>query len=40
MLLPEEVKWLNDYHRHVYETLAPHLDGEDKAWLEQATTAI
>lgn len=40
LLLPEEVKWLNDYHKHVYEVLAPHLEEEDKKWLKQATTAI
>lgn len=40
LLLPEEIEWLNNYHKHVYEVLAPHLEEEDKKWLEQATTAI
>ena len=40
MLLPEEIKWLNGYHRHVYETLAPRLDVNTRAWLWRATQAI
>lgn len=41
MLLPEEVEWLNAYHRHVYETLAPHLDDEaDVEWLKEATKPL
>ena len=39
-MLDEEVCWLNDYHQHVYEVLAPHLDGEDLEWLRQATRPI
>lgn len=40
-LLPEEVAWLNDYHQHVYDMLAPHLDDEgDKEWLRKATMPI
>ncbi len=40
MMLPEETAWLNQYHRHVYEVLAPHLDEEDRLWLENATKEI
>ena len=40
MLLPEERDWLNRYHRHVYDVLAPHLDGEERSWLENATKEI
>lgn len=40
MLLPEEVDWLNNYHKHVYETLAPHLDEDERAWLEDNTKEI
>lgn len=40
MLLSEEISWLNAYHKHVYEVLAPHLDGEDKEWLKEATKEI
>lgn len=40
-LLPEEVAWLNEYHQHVYDRLAPHLDDEgDKEWLRKATMPI
>lgn len=40
-LLPEEVAWLNEYHQHVYDVIAPHLDDEeDKKWLRQATMPI
>lgn len=40
MLLPEEVDWLNQYHRHVFDVLAPHLDEEERSWLENATKEI
>ena len=33
-------KLLNDYHRRVYETLAPHLDQREAAWLEEITGEI
>ncbi len=39
-LLDEEVQWLNDYHQHVYDMLAPHLDGADLEWLRKATQPI
>lgn len=40
MLLPEEIQWLNDYHRLVYEKLSPYLDETEKEWLKNATRAI
>lgn len=40
MLLPEELEWLNNYHREVYEKLSPMLDDEEKKWLEDATKPI
>ncbi len=39
-LTAKEGCWLNAYHARVRETLSPLLDGETKAWLEQATRAI
>lgn len=39
-LLPEEVDWLNQYHRRVYDTLSPHLTEEECQWLREATKAI
>lgn len=40
MLLPEEVEWLNSYHRTVCDRLSPYLDGEDLEWLKEATKEI
>ena len=40
MLLPEEAEWLNQYHHHVYQLLAPRLDDGERAWLENATREI
>ena len=37
LLTEEERQWLNGYHRHVYETLAPHLGDEDRQWLKACT---
>lgn len=36
----EEKQWWNDYHRDVFVTIAPALQGNDLLWLEQATAAI
>ena len=36
-MLPEEIEWLNAYHQHVFETLAPHLNADEQAWLSEAT---
>lgn len=40
MLSADERQWLNDYHARVYDTLAPHLDDADKAWLADACSEI
>ena len=40
LLLPEEIEWLNGYHRHVYETLSPYLEMNDKVWLWQNTRPV
>jgi len=40
MLSDAERRWLNDYHAHVREKIAPGLDGSAKAWLLDATQAI
>lgn len=44
-ILPEEMtsrerKRLNDYHKMVYEVIAPHLPKEEQEWLAQATREI
>jgi Xaa-Pro aminopeptidase len=36
----DEIAWLNAYHAAVREKIAPHLDAETRAWLENATRAI
>jgi Xaa-Pro aminopeptidase len=36
LLTPSEVEWWNAYHARVREVLAPQLQGEDLAWLEDA----
>lgn len=33
LLTDDERNWLDDYHKQVFETLAPHLDGADREWL-------
>lgn len=40
MLSPEEVAWLNDYHRMVYDKLSPLLDEEEREWLRENTWEI
>lgn len=40
MMTPDEIEWLNQYHQHVYDELAPLLDPEDKEWLREACTPI
>lgn len=40
MLLPEEIEWLDTYHRDVFEKLSPYLEGEDLEWLREATRPV
>ena len=40
MLTLDELSWLNNYHRTVYNTLAPHLDSEHTEWLKDATKPL
>ncbi len=40
LMSSEDVKKLNRYHRDVYETIAPHLEGEELAWLKEATRPV
>lgn len=40
MLSTEEREWLNNYHRRVYESLSPYLEGSEKEWLRKATLPI
>ena len=36
----EQIRALNEYHRDVYETIAPYLEEEEKEWLREATRKI
>ena len=40
MLQPEEIEWLDTYHRDVFEKLSPYLEGEDLEWLREATRQV
>lgn len=36
----EQIAWLNDYHRKVFEQLAPRLTEDERAWLAEKCAAI
>lgn len=40
MLQPEEIEWLDTYHRDVFGKLSPYLEGEDLEWLREATRPV
>ncbi len=40
IMTSEEIIWLNDYHKRVYETLAPELDENERRWLERKTIPL
>ncbi len=40
LLTKEEIVWLNAYHARVRDEIGPQLDGDAKAWLEEATKLI
>ena len=40
LLTGDELDWLDSYHAQVRERIAPHLEGSDLVWLEQATRPI
>ena len=40
MMTQEEIQWLNDYHRRVFDTLSPHLSAEEAAWLREACAPL
>lgn len=35
-----ELEWINNYHKHVYETIAPKVSERAKKWLEKVTAPI
>lgn len=40
MLTDAELDYVNEYHKHVYEVLAPHLTEEEKEWLARETAPL
>jgi Xaa-Pro aminopeptidase len=38
--LQEEIDWLNQYHQRVFDTLSPHLNAEETAWLKAVCKEI
>ncbi|HEX3039755.1 MAG TPA: aminopeptidase P family protein [Caproiciproducens sp.] len=40
LMTNEEIEWLNDYHRLVYEKLSPLLSGRELKWLKKHTEPI
>ncbi len=40
MLTKEERDWLDAYHARVREKIGPQLEGEARAWLEEATKSL
>ena len=40
MMKPEEIEWLNSYHKRVREELLPLLEDEDKVWLKEKTRPV
>ena len=40
LLTDNELAWLNNYHKQVYETIKPLVDDKTKTWLCEATKTI
>lgn len=40
LLSSEEIDWLNEYHRQVFEKLSPFLNEEEKVWLKGKTEKL
>ncbi len=40
LLTAPEKAWLNAYHKTVFDTHAPHMNEQEKAWLKTATAAL
>jgi Xaa-Pro aminopeptidase len=40
MLLPEELEWLNNYHKYVFEKISPFLTCEGYSWLKEKTKGL
>lgn len=40
LMTEEEVEWLNNYHKMVYEKLSPRLSGKELDWLKKHTEPV
>ena len=40
MMTPEEIGWLNEYHQLVLDRLSPHLDADERDWLQTACAPL
>ena len=40
LLSEEEINWLNNYHKRVYDILSPELNEEERKWLKDKTNEI
>lgn len=40
IMSPEEIEWVNNYHRTVYDRLAPALTDEERTWLADACAPL
>ncbi len=40
LLSQEEIDWLNNYHKKVFDTLSPYLDSEHQEWLREVCKEI
>ena len=40
LLSTDEIKWVDDYHKQVYETLKPYLDEKTACWLKDAAAPL
>ena len=36
----KDMEYLNEYHRQVYEKIAPYLTEEERGWLKEATREV
>ncbi len=36
----DEVDYLNNYHKKVYENISPYLNEEEKKWLKNSTKML
>ena len=40
LMCDDEIEWLNNYHKNVYDKIEKYLEDDERAWLKEATKAI